>query len=147
MRFNKFFLISTIFFSLIFVSSTFAIVAGEIPGAGELISGAPKVENIGGLIDIIKSVVRWTYVIFLIIAVLFIIFAAYNYLISQGEPEAIKNIHNQLIYAAIAIAVALLAVSANLIVESIISPSGGGNSNKEYWPSPKGFYKRFTPFQ
>ena len=133
---------------LISIPSVFAITAGQIPGASELISDAPKVEKVGGLIDILKTIVKWTYVIFFIIAVLFLILAAYNYLTAQGDPEKVKNVHNQLIYAAIAVAVALIAVSFDLIIKNfIISGGQGAGSNTEYYPTPQGFQRTYYPLK
>ena len=133
---------------LISIPSVFAITAGQIPGASELISDAPKVEKVGGLIDILKTIVKWTYVIFFIIAVLFLILAAYNYLTAQGDPEKVKNVHNQLIYAAIAVAVALIAVSFDLIIKNFITSGGqGAGSNTEYYPTPQGFQRTYYPLK
>jgi magnesium-transporting ATPase (P-type) len=138
-------IISIIFlFSLVFASPAFAITAGEIPGASQLISDAPKVEKIGGLVDVLKTIVKWTYIIFFIIAVLFIIFAAYNYLTARGDPEKVKNVNSQLIYAAVAIVVALVAVSIDLIIKNFIT-SGGSGGGTEYWPTPQGFQKNYYP--
>ncbi len=139
-------IISIIFlFSLVFIPSVFAITAGQIPGASELISDAPKVEKIGGLIDILKAIVKWTYIIFFLIAVLFLIFAAYNYLTAQGDPEILKKVHNQLIYAVVAIAVALMAVSIDVIIKNFIT--GGGSSGAEYYPTPQGFQRTYYPLK
>jgi len=139
------FLISINF--LIPVSSVFAITAGQIPGASELISDAPKVEKIGGLVDVLKAIVKWTYIIFFIIAVLFILFAAFTYLTAQGDPEKVKNARDQIIYAAIAVAVALIAVSFDLIIRNFITSGGQGGNDQQYWPTPQGFERRYQPLK
>lgn len=133
---------------LISISSVSALTAGQIPSAGELISDAPSVGKASGLIDILKAIVKWTYVIFFIIAVLFLLLAAYNYLTAQGDPEKVKSVHNQLIYAAVAVAVALMAVSFDLIIRNFITSGGqGGGSGTQFWPTPQGFEQRYQPLK
>lgn len=136
---NKFIFSIICLFSLVFIPSVFAITAGQIPTSGDI--GIQKViqsETAEGLKGVVASVVRWTYVIFFIIAVLFLLFAAYNYLTAKGDPETIKNVHNQLIYAAIAIVVALVAVSVDVIIKNFIKTGGDGGGgtywSKRYYP-------------
>ncbi len=136
----KFFLISIIF--LISGSSVFAITPGEIPSSGDLgIDPTLKDESMGGIQTIISTIVRWTYIIFFIVAVLFILFAAFTYLTAQGDPEKVKTATNQIIYAAIAIVVAFMAVGIDLIVKSILKDQGGGSGGVEYWPTPGGGFQ------
>ncbi len=90
------------------------------------VSGIPGVgpTTVGGLVNILEAGVRWVYIIFFIIAVLFILFAAFSYLTAGGEAESINKAKTQIIYAAVAIAVALLAVGFEQIIANfLISPS------------------------
>src|SRR4030042_5641565 len=110
----------TLIISAVLISSlpllALAITAGTIPGPSDYgidASGLPS--DTQGLLNVLGSVVEWVYIIFFIVAVLFIIFAAFNYLTGADTPDKIKSAHSQLIYAAIAIAVALLAISFHLI--------------------------------
>ena len=143
-----------IFISIIFLtflvsisSPVFAITAGSIPTSGDLgIKKTLQDETAKGLKGVIGTIVRWTYIIFFIIAVLFIIFAAFTYLTAQGDPEKVKNATNQIIYAAIAIVVAFMALGIDLIVKSIINDQGGGGGGTQYWPTPQGFQKTYYPF-
>jgi len=97
------------------------------PETGVVLPGANQnVRTVSGLVDILRGVVRWIYILFFIIAVLFIIFAAFTYLTSGGDPEKVGNAKNQLIYAAVAIAVALLALGFQSIVSNFLaSPQAG----------------------
>ena len=80
--------------------------------------------TIGGLVDVLKGVIRWTYIIFFVIAVMFILFAAFSYLTAGGDAEKITTAKNRVIYAAIAIIVALLAVGFEVIIRNFLtSPS------------------------
>ena len=79
--------------------------------------------TVGGLVDILRNVVRWIYIIFFILAVMFIIFAAFSYLTAGGDPEQVSKAKSRIIYAAVAIAVALLAVGFEVIIRNfLVSP-------------------------
>ncbi|MDP3015358.1 MAG: hypothetical protein Q8N28_03055 [bacterium] len=80
--------------------------------------------TVGGIVDIIRQVVRWVYIIFFVIAVLLIIFAAFTYLFAGGDPEKVTEAKNRLIYAAVAIAVAFLAVGFEAIVRNFLTTPG-----------------------
>ena len=108
--------------SLISISSVFAITPGEIPTSGDLgIKKTLQDETAGGVKGVIQAIVKWVYIIFFIIAVLFILFAAFTYLTAQGDPEKVKNARDQIIYAAIAIIVALIAVSVDTIISTFLA--------------------------
>ena len=79
--------------------------------------------TVGGLADVLKGVIRWIYIIFFVIAVMFIIFAAFSYLTAGGDPEQVSKAKSRIIYAAVAIAVALLAVGFEVIIRNfLVSP-------------------------
>ena len=80
--------------------------------------------TVGGIVDIIRQIVRWVYIIFFIIAVLMIIMAAFTYLTAGGDAEKVNTAKNRLIYAAVAIAVALLAVGFEVIVRNFLITPG-----------------------
>ena len=77
--------------------------------------------SVGGIVDIIRAIVRWTYIIFFIIAVMFILFAAFSYLFSAGDPEKVATAKNRIIYAAVAVAVAFLAVGFETIIRIFLT--------------------------
>ena len=78
------------------------------------------VSTVGQIVDLIRFIVRWVYIIFFIIAVLFIIFAAFTYLTAAGDDEKVKKAKSQIIYAAVAIIVALLSVAFETIIRTFI---------------------------
>ena len=79
-------------------------------------------------LDVIASVVKWTYAIFFIITVMFVLFAAFNYLTGGDDAEKIKSAHQQIMYAAIAVAIALLAVGFSLIIKRFLGSSSSSES-------------------
>ena len=80
--------------------------------------------TVGGLVDVLKGVIRWIYIIFFVIAVMFIIFAAFSYLTAGGDPEQVSKAKSRIIYAAVAIAVALLAVGFEVIIRNFLASPG-----------------------
>ena len=108
--------------------SLFGLMVNVTFGQAPVIPGVNVVgpTTVGGLVDVVRGVVRWVYIIFFILAVLFILFAAFTYLMAGGEPEAVNKAKTQLIYAAVAIAVALLAVGFEQIIQAFLtSPTSG----------------------
>jgi len=118
------------------------ITPGTIPGAKEL--GVPEspIKTPGGLLDTIASIVKWVYIIFFIIAVMFVLLAAFQYLGGAGNPERLKKAHDMIIYAAIAIAIALLSVGVVTIIKNFLQPSTGTSQ-----PNQKPFnpYEQLAP--
>ncbi len=104
--------------------SIFGLMAGVAVGQlqNPNIPGVTPVgpSTVGGMVDIIRAIVRWVYIILFILAVLFILFAAFTYLTAGGAEEAINKAKTQLIYAAVSIAVALLAVGFSVIIQNFL---------------------------
>lgn len=67
-----------------------------------------------------KTVANWIFSIFLIVAVIYIILAAFKYLTSRGG-ESVKDAHKMLVYAAVAIAIAILAPGIVNIIISLVN--------------------------
>jgi len=61
---------------------------------------------------------RWMYGILMALSVVFILYAAFLYLISQGSDERISTAKKVLIYAIVALVVGVLAGSIPALVES-----------------------------
>ena len=70
-------------------------------------------------------IVNWMFYILVVLVVVFIIVAAFKYLTASGDPEKVKSANHSLIYAVVALVVAILARSVPTIVSSIFLPGGG----------------------
>ena len=101
--------------SILLSSAALAQVA-SIPG-----TESTGVSTIGQIVDLLRYIVRWVYIIFFILAVLFIIFTAFTYLTAGGDEEKVKKAKNQIIYAAVAIIIALLSVAFETVIKTFIS--------------------------
>lgn len=95
---------------------------GTVAGPGNGIPDGVKIENVEGIVNIVKAILAWIYYIFFIISVIYVILAAFAYLGEGEDAEKLKTIHKNIMWAAIAIAVALLSVGINLIIKNFISP-------------------------
>lgn len=74
------------------------------------------------LLDIIKRLTGWMAAVLLAVTVAFIVYAAYLYLTSQGDPEKVKTANRVILYAVVAVAVALLAYVFIAIITALVGP-------------------------
>jgi uncharacterized membrane protein len=77
-------------------------------------------EEPGDIIALMKKAVTYMYTAFYIVAVGFILWAAFSYLQGGTNPEKIKEAKNQLKYAVIAIIIALVASGVSTIISNFI---------------------------
>ena len=85
----------------------------------------PDIRDINDIYYLIKRVAGWFQAFFFIIAAIFIIIAAFTYLTSGGDEDKVKRAKTELIYAVIAIVVALLAFVVVAIMRNFL---GGGTA-------------------
>ena len=79
-------------------------------------------EKIVGVLD---TVAGWLFTILFSLAIVMIIFAAYLYLTSAGNPDRVTTAKKTLIYAIVAIVVALVAGGIPKLIEGILKSAGG----------------------
>ncbi|HPW34501.1 MAG TPA: hypothetical protein PK367_01935 [Candidatus Paceibacterota bacterium] len=92
-----------------------AVTPGQVPGP---IVGTTGPTTITGWVDVLITVVRWIYTIIFIVAVLFILLAAFNFITSKGDAVKTGTAKKQLLYAIIGIAVALLSYGVVTLVQN-----------------------------
>ena len=115
-----------------FSPSIVALVIPALTFAAETPTGATQTVNVpqgnitsvGSVLNLLCSVFGWAFYFLIVLAVIFVIVAAFKYLTAAGDPEKVKAAGATLLYAAVAIAVALLAKSIPLIVGSFVGASG-----------------------
>lgn len=81
----------------------------------------PAIDNVEDVYDILRGALTVLRTIFFIIAAIFIVIAAFKYLTAQGDPEKVGTARQMIIYAVIAIAVALLATVVDNVVENFLT--------------------------
>ncbi len=87
----------------------------------------PGITNVsfGTVSTVFCTIAGWFFTLLLLLAIIYILWAAYNYLTSNGDEEKIKKANHQLFYAAIAIIVAILARGAPFFISAMTgNPSG-----------------------
>ncbi len=90
----------------------------RLPSASDTIAAG----GANGIFDFLGTIADWLLSLLLVLAVIMILVAAFKYLFAGGDDEKIKSAHKMLIYAAVSIAVALLAQAVIFIVTSIVAP-------------------------
>lgn len=78
-------------------------------------------DTVGDLVDLLRAIVRWTYIVFFILGVFFILVAAFTYLFARGDEAKVKTARNMLLYAAVAFIVAFLAVGFETIIGTFLT--------------------------
>ena len=112
-------LISTI------VGLTLAFTIGGVATAVETIPSPfgpiPTGATTGGeFIEILVGITDWIFVFLLILAVLFIVLAAFQFVTAGGDPAAVGQARNKLIYAAVGVIVAALSKGLPIAIRSIV---------------------------
>ncbi len=87
--------------------------------------GVPQVPTTGNVSipNILNSIINWATGLLILLAVIFVVYAAFLYLTSGGDDEKLKAAKKFIIFAVVAIAVALLARGVVFIVQQLIPTS------------------------
>lgn len=80
----------------------------------------PGITSAKGIFEAISKITDWIFSLFLIIAVIIILYGAFQLLISGGNAEALSASKKLVIYAAISVAIAVLAKSIILVAANIV---------------------------
>lgn len=99
---------TTIVFSFLFVMAN-SVFAKE------------PVSSFDDIINLFDKAAKWMYTIFFIVAVMYILFAAYTYLSAGDNSENVKKATKMIKNAIIAIIIALLSGGAALIINSFLT--------------------------
>ena len=109
---------------LVFVmlgGSGLVVAVGETPPTsffgGEIPAGPDSGEK---FLDVVDNIVDWIFVIVLIGAVIFIVLAGWQFISGGGDPQALSQARNKLLWAAIGVMVAVLARGLVTAVKAII---------------------------
>lgn len=81
-----------------------------------------EIDTVDDVLNVIDRITNWMFTIFMAVAVIMILIAAFKYLTSGGGEEVAKA-HKMILYAVVAIAVAILAKGIVNVVKSIVLPS------------------------
>jgi hypothetical protein len=91
--------------------------------AGTSNTPTTNITSLSSVLQLFCAVFGWFFYGLIILAVIFILIAAFKYLTAGGEPENIKKAGSMLLYAAVAIAVALLAKAIPVVIGTFLGSS------------------------
>ena len=74
-------------------------------------------------IVILCNIAGWMFTFLIVLSVIFVIYAAFTYLTASGNQEKVTNANHMLIYAVVAIAVAIIAKGVPGIIGGILTTS------------------------
>jgi hypothetical protein len=83
-----------------------------------------NITSLQSILNDLCVVFAWMFYFLIVVAVIFVIVAAFKYLLAGGDPEKVKAAGATLLYAAVAIGVALLAKAIPLVIGSFLGASG-----------------------
>lgn len=95
----------------------FALAVAEPPTG---VMPNSSIQATGDVTAVICAVVDWIFYLLIIAAVVFVLIAAFRYLTAAGDPEKVKKAGATLLYAAIAVVIALVARGIPLIAASFL---------------------------
>lgn len=86
------------------------------------------IRSFGGFLNVFDTFISWIFTILLVLSIIMIIFAAFQYLTAGGDEEAVKKANKKIVFAVIAIAVAFLAQGISFVVGELLNTGGAGVS-------------------
>lgn len=89
----------------------------------------------GGIMPIVCSGLRWIFTAAILLSIVMVLVAAFEYLRAGGDPGKVKTANNRLIFVAIGIAVAILARTLPVLVGSIVGADASSTNTSSLCPS------------
>ena len=77
------------------------------------------------IVGVLGTVAAWLFTILMALAVVMIVYAAFLYLTAAGSPDRLTSAKKTLIYAIVAIVVALVAGGIPVLILNLLSDGGG----------------------
>lgn len=89
------------------------------------ISAPQQYTNVAQILSAVPlcTIINWLFWFLIVLVIIFVLIAAFRYLTAAGDPEKVKLASLTLLYAAVAVIVALIAKGFPLIISSFV---GGG---------------------
>ena len=78
------------------------------------------IQDVDDIYDVLDTILGIVYTIFFVVAAFFILYSGFLYLTAAGNEDNLKKAKNQIIYAVIAIVIALIALGVDNIVASVV---------------------------
>jgi magnesium-transporting ATPase (P-type) len=76
------------------------------------------------ILELVSLIADWIFTFLIVLAVIFLLLAAFNYM--GGSEEGVQKAHRMLLFTAVAVAVAFLAIGIVTAVQMLVD--GGGRT-------------------
>jgi hypothetical protein len=86
------------------------------------------ITNSSSVVTLLCNILSWVFWVFIVVAVIMTIYAAFLYATSGGDAEKVSKANKTFLYVAIAILVALMAGGFPMLIGSIFGSSGNLNA-------------------
>jgi hypothetical protein len=95
-------------------------------GPGSLAPPAPagNIDDVTDVFILINDIFNILFWLLIVLAAVFIIWAAFTYLTAGGDPEKVKKANHRVIYAVVAVVVGVLAKAIPAVVCNFVSTTG-----------------------
>ena len=114
--------LSLITLAVILVSFAAPVLA---EGAPNDITSKPVFTDVSGLLAFANTIINWIFTVLLVVAVVVILLAAFNFLTASGDEAKVKTAQRQLLYALIAIVIGALAKGLVLVISNLVGFKAG----------------------
>lgn len=92
-----------------------------VPAPGSSVQGTAPITSVGQAVGLLQLIVNWVFYIFWMLVGVFILWAAFDYLMAGGDPKKTESAKNKLIYAVIAVVIALLSTGLKTILSGFLT--------------------------
>jgi magnesium-transporting ATPase (P-type) len=103
--------------ALIFLISLAALPLGVLAQQDKIPENIQSPEQ---LVKLVTTLTDWIFTIFILLAVVFIVIGAMQFVTAGGKPESVSEARQKIIWAAVGIIVALVARAIPAVLENII---------------------------
>lgn len=79
--------------------------------------------NVAQVSSLFDAVIGWLFWALILFSIIMFLVGGYRYVTSSGDPEKVKNANKTLLYAAIAVVVAIVAAGIPSLIQSFFIPS------------------------
>lgn len=116
-----------IILALLVIGSTLAMPSAQalnVPSPAGISTVPTPLTNTTDVQDLVKGAIQWIFWGLIVLSVIMALVSAYKYVTAAGDPDKVSSASKTLLYAAIGVAVALVAAGVPLIVESFLCNGG-----------------------
>lgn len=94
---------------------------------------AQQYNTVSDVLNRLCTIVGYVFAVLIFLTIVFVIYAAFMYMTAAGDPEKVKKANATILYAAIGLAIAILAKYLPNIVANIMGTSTGSAYQGTPW--------------